>query len=240
VPVTGAYTHAPLLDLKLLNNGERTVFFTNAVLVVESSKVDPWPDLSVPYMVDLGFEDGFRIYNHGWGNVASCTVRFRVDSKDKEQPFDHEIELSAFEEESELVELKTRLAEELEEKQRAYLDGEIEFTGTDLDGGTRVDTRDLFIDVRFDDDSGVEEAFSEPTFEYEGQFDVARDSYEISIPISQYIRPDDPDRFTVLLTAEKSSVHRFRVKLIENSGKILQSEPLSMYVRVRRVRRRSS
>ena len=51
-------------------------------------------------------------------------------------------------------------------------------------------------------------------------------NYVRSVDISQALKPHDFDRFTIGIAAPKSSSHRFRVRLVYNGGKFVESPPL--------------
>jgi hypothetical protein len=51
-------------------------------------------------------------------------------------------------------------------------------------------------------------------------------NYVRSVEISQALKPHDFDRFTIGIAAPKSSSHRFRVRLVYNSSKFVESPPI--------------
>jgi hypothetical protein len=86
----------PLLDLKVVNNSEKTIFFTNAVFEVQDSHLDSTPIPLIP--ADMGVSNAQHIYiiNEGWGRMRNCVLRFNLISKanadvtDFEEPFTNE------------------------------------------------------------------------------------------------------------------------------------------------------
>ncbi len=60
------------------------------------------------------------------------------------------------------------------------------------------------------------------------KLDVDGKNYVKKVALSQTLAPQEADRFTIRIAADRSSEHHFRVKLIYNDGKVLQSPPVSL------------
>jgi hypothetical protein len=65
----------PTIDLKIVNNMESTVFFTDAVFEIKESITDPWPILIID---DECKSMIIPIANIGWGDVYNCQVNFNI------------------------------------------------------------------------------------------------------------------------------------------------------------------
>lgn len=68
----------PELDVRVLNNSKRTVFFTEAILRVEESHLDPKPVLVIK--PDAQRRNALHIFisNEGWGEVRGLRVNFHL------------------------------------------------------------------------------------------------------------------------------------------------------------------
>lgn len=67
-----------------------------------------------------------------------------------------------------------------------------------------------------------------PSFKYSVELDVDGKNYTKKIALSQGLVPQEADRFTIKIAADKSSRHRFRLKLLYNDGKVIESPPISL------------
>lgn len=67
-----------------------------------------------------------------------------------------------------------------------------------------------------------------PSFRYSVKLDVDGKNYVKKVALSQTLTPQEADRFTIRIAADRSSLHHFRVKLIYNNGKVLESPPVSL------------
>ncbi|MBO0721511.1 MAG: hypothetical protein J2P41_11855, partial [Blastocatellia bacterium] len=64
----------PNLDIKIVNNSNKTIFLTRALFEVEDST----PDTSPVFIVHAGYNSHFTIVNEGWGKVSNCLIKFNV------------------------------------------------------------------------------------------------------------------------------------------------------------------
>jgi hypothetical protein len=67
-----------------------------------------------------------------------------------------------------------------------------------------------------------------PSFRYSVRLEADGKNYVKKVSLSQTLAPQEADRFTIKIAADRSSQHHFRVKLICNDGKVLQSPPVSL------------
>lgn len=83
----------PNLDLKIVNNDKRTVYFTEAVFVITESSLDPWPILLIhENMYNVRH---FYLVNEGWGEVLDCSINFNVISDDMPPDFNKQYKYKA-------------------------------------------------------------------------------------------------------------------------------------------------
>jgi hypothetical protein len=65
----------PALDIKLINNTGKTIFFHEAILRVRKSKLNPRP---VPVIDGTGYQMTLPLINIGWGPMEDCVLRFAL------------------------------------------------------------------------------------------------------------------------------------------------------------------
>jgi hypothetical protein len=53
---------------------------------------------------------------------------------------------------------------------------------------------------------------------YQVALEVSKRGYTRTVPIEQYLKPGDVDRFEIVVDVAKSSLHRFRLSLHTNDG----------------------
>lgn len=70
----------------------------------------------------------------------------------------------------------------------------------------------------------------DPTEEYTTKLRTEGSNYNINIPVSQFIKKEEVDRFLIKLGVEKASFHSFKVKLRTTNGKELISQPIEIYI----------
>jgi hypothetical protein len=87
--VPGFNVNFPAFDLKVVNNTKQTLFFSETLIDVVSSKLDPTPLLFVAVADPLHFS----FFNDGWAPIETCSVRFSI----KDSPWKKRPETYAFE-----------------------------------------------------------------------------------------------------------------------------------------------
>jgi hypothetical protein len=65
----------PALDIKLINNTDKTIFFHEATLRVRKSRLDPRP---IPVIKRNEFYRTLPLSNMGWGPMEDCVLRFAL------------------------------------------------------------------------------------------------------------------------------------------------------------------
>ncbi|OBQ41022.1 MAG: hypothetical protein AN485_03710 [Anabaena sp. MDT14b] len=88
----------PNLDLRIVNNTNKTIYITDIFLEVEKSVLDPYPVLVIP-----GEEVNvlhFLIVNDGWGEVQNASVKFNLvpwgHPISFTEPYKHKIHIGNF------------------------------------------------------------------------------------------------------------------------------------------------
>lgn len=116
---------------------------------------------------------------------------------------------------------------------------EIYVTGTMSFTGVSYDKQDKQFSIKFI--AYVPISFPElgapgvVTGEYDAFLDVNRKDYEITIPVSQYLKSGDIDRFTLRLGALKSSMHELSAALVLSDGNEVLSKNIKLSLLVPRL-----
>jgi hypothetical protein len=67
-----------------------------------------------------------------------------------------------------------------------------------------------------------------PTCHYSVKFDVENQNYERHISLAQALKPQEVDHFTIQIAADKSSIHRFKLRLLYNNGLVIESPTVEL------------
>lgn len=78
----------PNLDIKVLNNTNNTLFLTDIVFEVATSRPDPSPILYIKQPAFSSNKRHLALYNDGWGPLKNVSIRIN-SSADKNPDFDH-------------------------------------------------------------------------------------------------------------------------------------------------------
>jgi hypothetical protein len=100
----------PKLDLKIINNTNKTVYFTNAIFKIDSSSLDTWPILVIKENQNNIMK--FELINEGWGEIRNCMIKYNIaplnQSISFDGPYSHELYIGNFME-SKIVDLSSAL-----------------------------------------------------------------------------------------------------------------------------------
>jgi hypothetical protein len=264
----------PLVDLKVVNNSSKTIFFTNAVFEVEQSRMDPTPIPVIPADKFAANAQHIELINDGWGNIDECFLKFNLVADGQptsyDGPFQNEVKVGPFvesinvdissafekagvnnaaikglqwtEKSGDSITVvgtagrqRTLSREQYRREQLnafgqfpdniAVAQGEIVYSG-----GGQPQRRVKFsthVYVMNEDRVGVP---APPTAQYDVFFKVEGSDYTVDVPISQAIKTGEADRFTFRIGAAKSSLHRFRLKLLYNGGEILSTTMVDLLI----------
>jgi tetratricopeptide (TPR) repeat protein len=291
----------PNLDLRLVNNADKTLYITNIFFEVEKSVLDPYPILVIPNEEPNALH--FYLENEGWGEVKDPIVRFNLVPKGYsfsfEEPYQHQIVLDSFLEECNVDlsdalrtmgvdvdflngynQYEQRSAEyepmakalgnyhrnveafskdkESDEYKRlsqvlgifinsdnskrptysAVAYGEISFMGTTVDGELKHGSVKFSAEVVLLIPGGYGAPVG-PSYQYATKLDIGRENYRVKAEcngssISQYLKSGDVDRFNILVGADKSSLHIFRLRLVYNDDQSLLSKRIRLHIFVPR------
>jgi hypothetical protein len=106
----------------------------------------------------------------------------------------------------------------------AFLFGEISYDSPDVP--TKRSSTKLVNIIHFGE-PGVG-APRPPSFTYSVKFEVNGEKYVKKVALSQVLMPQEADRFTIKIAADSSSHHLFRLRLIYNDGKSIESPNMSL------------
>ena len=99
----------PALDVKLVNNTDKTVYFHEILFRVKRSQLDPTP---VPVIRGTGYNMAITLENVGWGAMEQCLLRFSlagwsdVEGQPESNHFPYEVQLGDIVEDSKRVALE--------------------------------------------------------------------------------------------------------------------------------------
>jgi hypothetical protein len=281
-PIEGmSYNHSPFvfglpnLDIKIVNNSNKTIFFTRALFEMDDSRLDNSPILILRSI----YESHFTIENVGWGEVRNGLIRFNVlpfteeaqARRDQlalsEGPYNNEIKLDDFlpfpggaevdvskaisdagANLKRLDELRkgtheTTLAKDEYENEwkkalgpflnrAALVYGKIIITADS--SAQTIETREIkFSTTVFlpkpDGPNIRPSPHVLPSYQYDVALEINKRNYTAQVPLSHVLKPGEADRFNIRVSAQKSSFHKFRVKLVHNGGEIV-SPPIDLQV----------
>ena len=88
----------PNLDIKIVNNGDQTIFLSEAVFQISESIIDPYPLLVIKADRQGRNQMHFILINEGWGKVEDLEVNFNIINSDEQnltvkEPFEHNIKI---------------------------------------------------------------------------------------------------------------------------------------------------
>ncbi len=249
--------YLPKLDLKLANNSGRTLFFTEAVLDVEQSVLDPRPVLVITNKSTRRLD----LHNEGWGDAGNLVAHFDIVDRGRPPRFTgsypHTIRIARVHTDARLdltdavraegVDL-TRVAriepftckptradlQALRQAVRPFTGqyvtvfGELDYSSS-TPSGRVVRERLKFVSkmILVQPACAVSPAAMISAV-YNVRLEVSGRGYTRTVPIQQYLKPGDVDRFEIVVDVAKSSLHRFHVRLRTNDGHELRSKPISL------------
>jgi len=106
--------------------------------------------------------------------------------------------------------------------------GKIEYQYEDTDGKIITDYVKFkeYVEVAGGWEYG---AYGPSSFDYKSNLQIDAKNYQITTSVSQYLKPKDVDRFTISLNAEKSSIHKFKIKLYNSDSLVYRSKPIFLH-----------
>lgn len=241
----------PALDIKLTNNSKRTLFFSQAVLRVDSSRTDFTPIL----LVDENPNNfaGFFLSNEGWGPAVAARVSYNLLTPDAipsfDGPFAHTDSLGDIAEFRNVsianalvregvdlgvvgdpyIGVDWRTDERIKRALGRFANPEVRVAGI-LQFNGRANPGETHFAVKFVTRVWILKtpplvgAPRPPSYAYHAMLQPQGNNYAVALNIAQEIKSGDTDRFTIALGAPMSSFHSFILELVYNETGKLSSE----------------
>jgi hypothetical protein len=239
----------PELDIKVTNNTTKTVFFNEAVFIVDSSQLDPSPLLLIGPMNQMKMS----LHNVGWKRITDATIKYSLIRPEEPEDFTQakKESLNVAEDEDgwisvDFSEVLARFGVDVATflhhrpnswpspkaygafpEGKAKVLGEISYADPS-DTSKRQSVRFLSMlefgsRTKFPGGAGVPR-----TGQYDVKFDVDNRHYEHHVSLAQALKPQDFDHFSIRIAADKSSIHHFKLRLLYNSGLVIESPPVEL------------
>jgi hypothetical protein len=259
----------PKLDVKIVNNSEKTILLTEAVFQIEKSQVDPTPVLLIKPDKFRSNALHFYLLNEGWGKAVNLKVHCNLiplgpggfATGSWEKPYKHTLNVGDVEEDFNIdvssafvvegvdtmglnsLQILSRSGDEIKyidgdgseitttpeafkQKRNSYFGkfkeggalvcGEMYYTRTNRDGSS-VEERLKFSTIVYLFNKHLAGVPRPPSYAYGVRFREQGDNYECRVNISQEIKPQETDRFTIKVGVGKSSYHKFMLSLLANN-----------------------
>ena len=239
------FSGLPILDFKLVNNTDETVFFSDLLFSEITSIPDNRPELQWRRVVYAEYNPTCEWYikNDGWGPAedAVLTIRatkpFKLGEDDEDamqraltsaRPVRYQI--GQIDREA-TISLLPLVGESNGQKSISFTDtikveGELEFSFHDLDGSVQKAKLPVFLTIHgWSPAPGVPVP---PSMSYDAKLAVDGKGYEVRTQVSEALAPREAGRFTVVVSADQSSVHLFKLKLRYNDDQILDLGPYEL------------
>jgi pimeloyl-ACP methyl ester carboxylesterase len=223
----------PALDFKIVNNGPKTLFLSEAAFAVDYSRPLKYPVLIFRDRSDRSFE----LVNLGAGSAQSVQLRFTFcpsgDTPVFSADYRHTIDVGDIVEhatvdlqkeferaESEYpAELVSRIEEAADRDQLVAAAGEVSW----LEPNDNVRKVCRFV-ANVYIGSQLYGLPGPPSFIYDLKLRSNASAYTETVPVSQVIQAGATDRFQIALCCEIPSEHRFTVSLRSTDREVLSSE----------------
>lgn len=75
-----------------------------------------------------------------------------------------------------------------------------------------------------------------PTYQYDTKIKCSGDNYQVRVPISQVLKPQEADRFTIKIGMDRSSLHKLHVKLLYNNNMMSKSQEIELRTFIPRIK----
>ena len=242
----------PNLDLKILNNSDQTIFLTDVLFEIEESRLDSFPVIIIPHIYKgnaFHFRLNNEGWGLVEDLVVKYNLTPRQMSRRQltaNESYSHEITVGDFSETcnvnisdslslsgvdvDRLASLNPHHIEKTEVEKhvgpfnsgRAFVQGELSFKGTKIDGLLEEKTIKFSTSVWLYNEI-LYGAPAPPSYQYRTKFLVEGKNYQRSASISHILKAGDGDRFNVQIGMDKSSHHLFRVKILYNEGNEIES-----------------
>ncbi|GEM_PF-4345966 len=211
----------PELSIKIVNNKDKTLLLTEAIIHVRTSKVNTEPIL----ILENNSHGGISIINEGWGKVIDPVVSFGIVKEEACEEGFPSAEMQIVKKiqtffESAWVDVRDYVPEELQlgrlqseklqleefiNKKRVCVFGTIQyFTESNKHHEVKFKTLVLL-------GKPGEGAPRPPTYNYELFLEAGKSGYTKYLPLSQEIKPGEVDHFLIRVGTDRSAKFDLRI-----------------------------
>ena len=238
----------PGMDIKLINNSDKTLLVTEIVFRDIISLINPLPVLLLykpPFSANARH---IFVENHGWGDIKNLRIQLSASPINSDFDIDHtsdsfthelfvgdvsdkiNVDISdvlsdyGYISRAEDVKYPNNWSDEFwDERKRRKLYDFTKVYGTLLYSGTDYTGAVKDFATKFEAIVYLHERVTEgvpmpPSEFYDVKFEYDKRNYTICKSVSQVIKTDDCDRFVMTIGCEKSAHHDFVVDIITNLG----------------------
>ncbi|MEY2563999.1 MAG: hypothetical protein QOH88_2192 [Verrucomicrobiota bacterium] len=241
----------PSVDVRVVNNSQRKLLFTEVLLNVASSEPDLTP---LPFVAETVDYFTFKVLNEGWTAMESCSVKFSISpsewKRDPVPQFEKTLgkldRSAAVNVSAELVKagLSPRWIERVKELRKknedgepdealmkpfssnAYLAGVLSYSWRDQSGSLKASSVRFRVTVPLW--VGPQGGPSAISGRYEAMLRADGRDYTVRIPVSHQVNPATTTRLLVRLGVPKTSRHRFNLQLRTTRGETVESGPVAL------------
>ena len=237
----------PNLDIKIVNNTNKTVLLTQAIFQIKRSKTDPFPILLIK---GIGDDMKLPLVNIGWGKVYDCVIGcnvFPIKNVVEKSTYNYEIAIGEFGRYPETIDFASvfkKLGVDVEKlrsdpfyaMQAAFTKDIIKELGPFQDGQAKIIGEIHYSGLNPNGVKSKEKLKFEaiinlgppgvglplpPSFQYDIIFETDKNDYKKVLTIPHVIKSGEADRFNVKISALKSSRHVFDLVLLYNDNETI-------------------
>jgi hypothetical protein len=218
----------PKLSVKVVNNTDRTLLLSEAIIDVKRSAIDRDPVLVIPYSYDL------VLVNEGWGNVNDPRVELGIadveacaDPALDGAPRQHAVALDSFLESATVpIRVGGYVPQDFAGQNEVCVYGVIAYTTDDREA------RSLKLRARVPIDEGGFGAAEEPSYYYDVFLEAGKAGRSKAVSVSQSIKPGEADHFVFRIASDKSARFDLGLSLRDAGGALLplQDVHLELFV----------
>ena len=221
----------PAIDIKLVNNSDRTVFFHRAVFVIKKSTPDLRP---IPVFWAQSYDGNLAFGNLGWGNMQNAKLRFGLaESRDAQVDKKYEMPLDGEASAGYLTydianfvngpELDYNYAEDI-----AYVIGDLEYDYSEADGGLVHEMHPVRVAVRL---GRMRYGLPRPpSYYYDVTLPASGVDYEVELPISHSLIAGEADRFQISIASAAAARHELKIQLHYDEGQVVETSWITLDV----------
>lgn len=239
----------PGLDLRVVNNSQRKLLFSEGLIKVASSESDPTP---LPFVAETASYFTFNVLNEGWAPMESCSIKFSIGpnewKRDPTPQFERNLgqvgRSSAVDVSRELVQagLSPRWIDRVKAIRQnkakdepdpeltkpfsevAYLAGVLAYSWKTASGSMQSHTVRFRVKVPLW--VGPLGGPAPISGHYEAMLRADGKDYAVRIPVSQQVDPGTTKRLLVRLGVPRTSRHHFTLQLRTTRGETVESQAI--------------